>query len=371
MMKDLPAEFGMRGTLLAADHPVQTTIWVADGYVSRDALDAPIVADDVWLLPGLVDAHCHIGLGHDGPVSHEEATRQAETDRDAGVLLVRDTGVPMDTRFLDQCCDLPRIIRCGQHIARPKRYFRGYAVEIEPEQLPDEVARQASRGDGWVKVVGDWIERSVGDLAPLWSPEIVAAAVARAHECGARIQVHTFSEEAVGDWVRAGADCIEHGTGLDDELISIMAEKQIALVPTLINLENFPRFAAQGEPKYPTYAAHMRALHARRMEVIGKAIEAGVPTFAGSDAGGLILHGRIGEEVAALARLGGADFAIGAASWRARDWLGVPSLTPGAPADLLVLDEDPRPDPASVSRPRLVVRAGRVAGPLVAWHGTS
>ena len=54
---------------------------------------------------------------------------------------------------------------------------RGFAIELEDEwQLPEALAEQARRGDGWVKLVGDWIDRSAGDLAPLWSDEVLRAA---------------------------------------------------------------------------------------------------------------------------------------------------------------------------------------------------
>ena len=84
----------------------------------------------------------------------------------------------------------------------------------------------------------------------------------------------------------AGIDGIEHGTGLDDDTIAAMAERQVSLVPTMVNLENFPTFAAAGEAKFPRYAAHIRALHARRFATLGKAVDAGVPVYAGTDAGG-------------------------------------------------------------------------------------
>ena len=64
-----------------------------------------------------------------------------------------------------------------------------------------------------MKLVGDWIDRGVGDLAPAWEPAAMAAAVAAAHAAGARVAVHTFAEEAVAALVRAGVDSVEHGTG--------------------------------------------------------------------------------------------------------------------------------------------------------------
>ena len=336
-------------------------LWVVDGLVRTEPVaDAVTLCSDAWIMPGLVDAHCHVGLGAQGAVSSEVALAQAGADRDAGTLLIRDAGSPVDTHWIDDRPDLPRIIRAGRHIARPKRYIRNYAEEVEPEALVEEVARQAVRGDGWVKLVGDWIDRDRGDLAPLWPDDVAAAAIARAHDLGARVTAHCFGEESVYGLVRAGIDGIEHGTGLDDSTIALMAERRVALVPTLVNLENFPAFADAGEAKFPGYAAHMRALHARRFATIAAAVDAGVGVFAGTDAGGTIDHGMIGTEIGLLARIGGSEFALGAASWRARQWLGAPPLADGCWADLVVYDADPRRDVVATLHPLLVILRGRV-----------
>ncbi|MCC6496692.1 MAG: amidohydrolase family protein, partial [Propionibacteriaceae bacterium] len=311
-------------------------LWVVDGLIRTEPVAGAVtVCRGAWILPGLVDAHCHVGLGERGAVPREVAEAQAASDRDAGTLLIRDAGSPVDTHWIDERPDLPRIIRAGRHIARPLRYLRDYAEEVEPEALIAEVARQAARGDGWVKLVGDWIDRDVGDLAPLWPADLAAAAIARAHELGARVTAHCFGEESVHQLVRAGIDGIEHGTGLDAGTIDLMAERGVALVPTMINLENFPGFADAGEAKFPAYARHMRALHARRLATLTAAVEAGVPVYAGTDAGGTISHGQLGSEIALLAKLGGPEFALGAASWRARQWLGAPPVVEGAWADLV------------------------------------
>jgi len=338
-----------------------TDLWVVDGVVRTEPVaEAVTVCTGAWIMPGLVDAHCHVGLGPHGAVPTDVAESQALADRDAGTLLIRDAGSPVDTHWIDERADLPRIIRAGRHVARPFRYIRNYAEEVEPEALVDEVARQAVRGDGWVKLVGDWIDRDAGDLAPLWPADVAAAAIARAHELGARVTAHCFGEESVHELVRAGIDGIEHGTGLDAATIALMAERGVALVPTLINVENFPGFADAGEARFPAYARHMRSLHARRFTTITAAIEAGVPVYAGTDAGGTISHGLVGTEIGLLARLGGADFALGAASWRAREWLGAPPIVDGAWADLVVYDGDPRLDPGVTRTPRLVILRGRV-----------
>lgn len=339
-------------------------LWLRDGRISAEPVpDAPTILDGGYVVPGLVDAHCHVGIGPEGPVDLDEAERQAETDRDAGTLLIRDCGAPIDTRPLQRRADLPRIVRAGRHLARPKRYIPRLGNELEDQgQLPDAVAEQVEYGDGWIKLVGDWIDRSVGDLAPLFDADVLAEAISVAHARGARVTAHVFGEDAIPDLLAAGIDCIEHGTGLTDASIDSMARQGTALVPTLINIENFPSFAAAAT-KYPAYGTHMTELYRNADATVGKAVEAGIPVYAGTDAGGGIPHGQLSEEVLALHRVGmSAEQALGAASWAARSWLGWPSLRPGDLADFVCYDADPREDPRVLRHPRRIVLGGTVFG---------
>jgi len=350
----------VRGLGLPDEEPVEW--WIVDGTLSAEPVSgADTVFDGGWIVPGLVDAHCHVGLGEHGPVDLDGAIGQAETERDACALLLRDCGSPVDTRSLDDHHDLPRIIRAGRHLARPKRYQRGFAIELDDEsQLPDAVAEQARFGDGWVKLVGDWIDRDIGDLAPLWSDDVLKAAIDAAHASGARVTAHVFSEDALPGLINAGIDCIEHGTGLTDDTVELMVEHGTALVPTLINIENFPGIA-DGAEKFPAYARHMRDLHERCYPRIAAAREAGVPIYAGTDAGSMVAHGRIADEIEALKGIGMTPTeALGAASWDARAWLGRSGLEHGASADLVCYVDDPRSGAGVLNNPDLVILRGRV-----------
>ncbi len=352
--------YRLRGTLLGPDggHAAELYVDTAGRFADGRPAGADTLVDGGFLVPGLVDAHCHVGIGPRGAVPLDEAAVQAQTDRDAGTLLIRDCGSPVDTRPLQARPELPEIVRAGRHLGRPKRYIPGLGVELdEPPLLPDAVREQARAGDGWVKLVGDWIDREVGDLAPLWPDDVLAAAIDAAHVEGARVTAHVFGTDALPGLIGAGIDCIEHGTGLTDDLIDEMARRGTALVPTLINVENFPGIA-DGARRFPSYAAHMRELYAGARDVVRRAAEAGVPVYAGTDAGGGIRHGRIADEVAALHAAGVPD-ALGAASWRARSWLGRPGVAPGAPADLIVYRDDPRSDPGVLRHPELVLLRGR------------
>ncbi|WP_255952663.1 amidohydrolase family protein [Streptomyces odontomachi] len=355
----------VKGRILAGPEDVRDELWVVGG---RITYDRPATVRDVrtvtgWVLPGLVDAHCHVGLDPHGPVPAEIAEKQALTDRDVGALLLRDAGSPTDTRWVDDRADLPKIIRAGRHIARTRRYIRNYAHEIEPPELVAYVAREARRGDGWVKLVGDWIDRGVGDLTACWPRDVVEAAIAEAHRLGARVTAHCFAEDSLRDLVEAGIDCIEHATGLTEETIPLFAERGVAIVPTLINIATFPDLARGAESKFPRWSDHMRQLHERRYATVRAAYDAGIPIYTGTDAGGGLAHGLLVSEVIELVRAGlPVVSALNAATWGARDWLGRPALDEGAPADLVVYEEDPRVEVRTLADPQHVVLNGRVVG---------
>ncbi|MET3985858.1 amidohydrolase family protein [Streptomyces sp. PvR034] len=358
----------VKGRVLVGPDEVRDELWVVGGRISYERPRTGAGAHEVttvtgWVLPGLVDAHCHVGLDAHGPVDDATSEKQALADREAGTLLIRDAGSPSDTRWIDAREDLPEVIRAGRHIARTRRYIRNYAHEIEPADLVEYVGREARRSDGWVKLVGDWIDREVGDLTACWPRAEVEAAIAEAHRLGARVTAHCFAEDSLRDLVEAGIDCVEHATGLTEDTIPLFAERGVAIVPTLVNIATFPKLATGGEAKFPRWSAHLRRLHERRYDTVRSAYDAGVPVYVGTDAGGSLPHGLVAAEVAELVKAGiPASAALSATTWGARAWLGRPGLEEGARADLVVYGEDPRADVSVLADPRRVVLAGRIRG---------
>jgi imidazolonepropionase-like amidohydrolase len=336
-------------------------LYVVDGRVTFEPVAGAETVASGWVVPGLVDAHCHLGLDDQGPVSEEETVAQAVADRDAGALLIRDCGSAADTSWVHDRDDLPRLVRAGRHIARTKRYIRGYAHEVEPADLAAYTAREAQRGDGWVKLVGDWISREDGDLTPSFPADAFAAAIAAAHEHGAKVTAHCFGYDVLPGLIEAGIDCVEHGTGLTEDLIDAMVARGTALVPTVMQTDKFPEHASGAVSRFPAYAATMTDLFVRRRATIMAAYDAGVPMFAGSDGGGVRRHGNIAGEVIAMAAFGmPAEYALGAASWRAREWLGFAGLVEGASADFCVYERNPLEDLSVLLAPSLVVLRGAV-----------
>lgn len=353
--------------MLGADQEVGDA-WVKDGQVSLtrpSAQGTNMTELSGWVVPGLVDVHCHIGLGADGPVDSATAEQQAVADRDAGVLLVRDAGSPAETGWVQQRPDLPRLVRSGRHLARPRRYLRHYGLELEdPDRLADVVRDEARRGDGWVKIVADWIDRDGGadaDLRPLWTRDQLVEAVAAAHAEAARVTVHAFSSEVVPDLLAAGVDCIEHGTGIDSDLMYEISERGIAVTPTLLQIGQFGEIAQQAAGKYDVFAQRFRRLHERRYEQVREMYDAGIQLLVGTDAGGTIGHGRVADECAQLVEAGlPARDVVAAASWEGRAFLGYGSLVEGASADFVVYPEDPRENIEVLRHPTAVVLRGEI-----------
>ncbi|WP_249714539.1 amidohydrolase family protein [Rhizomonospora bruguierae] len=352
----------VRGVLLPDDE-VRDVWLVGDRVTFEPVPGATTLVDGGFILPGLVDAHCHIGIARGGtPItSVAQAKRLAVLDREAGVLAIRDAGSPIPYPELDGDPDVPRLVRAGRHVAPVKRYLRDIGLEVPAERVAEAVAEQAAAGTGWVKLVGDWLDRGRGDLGPAWDDATLAAAVEAAHAAGARVTAHTFGEEAVATLVRAGIDCVEHGTGLSPEIIEEMARRGTALVPTMINIQTFGEIADRAREKFPGYAKHMLALRDGFPALVGAAHGAGVPIYVGTDAGGGIDHGLAVEEMLLLREHAGlgVEEVLAAASWGAREWLGVPGLVEGGLADLTVYDEDPRVDLRALRNPRHLVLRGR------------
>jgi imidazolonepropionase-like amidohydrolase len=355
--------YRVRGVVLPDDE-VRDLYLVGDRITAEPVRDAQTIVDGGWILPGLADAHCHIGLRIGGaPVrSADEAMRLAAMDRDTGVLAIRDAGSPYPYPELDIHPHMPRLARAGRHMAPPGRYLPGVAAECDPADLVHAVTAQAKAGNGWIKLVGDWIDDHVGDLTLNWAPGAMKAAVDAAHAAGARVAAHTFSEAGAAALLSAGVDSIEHGTGLSDDHIDHMARHRIALIPTMISVATFRAIAAVAQDRLPAYAAHLRALAAGFPETVRAAYDAGVPLYIGTDAGSDISHGQIAEEMLLVHKHAGIPRAdiVAAASWKARAWLGLDGIIEGGPADLTAYDADPRRDLLTVRSPKRIVLRGHV-----------
>jgi imidazolonepropionase-like amidohydrolase len=356
--------YALTGPILADEDRVEGQAWVVGGRITYERpRHTDVTRVEGWVIPGLVDMHCHLSLGPSGSVDGDLVVKQAMIERDAGVLMVRDTGSASSLDALDGRQDVPKVYRSGRFIARPKRYLQGLAVEVEPADLPAEAARQARASGSWVKIIADWIDRDLGDdadLTPLWSAQQLSDAVAAAHREGARVTAHTFATESLDALLDAHMDCIEHGTGMTDTHMERAAAAGIPVVPTLLQIANFASFAAQGAQRFPRFAARMQRMYDNRYAQVAQMHEAGVTLLTGTDAGTSIAHGDLAREAQEMVKCMPAADVVAGATWRARKFLGAPVLEEGDPADLVVLSQDPRFAIETLGAPAAVILDGHL-----------
>jgi imidazolonepropionase-like amidohydrolase len=313
--------------------------------------DAETVASGGWLLPGLVDVHTHPGAEKPGDPFDESVLRTDLADQAAaGVLLVRAPGsAARIPGWAHDAEGLPRVRSAGLWLATPGRFFPSWGRHVTEAELAGAAAEEAAAG--WCKIIGDWA----------WDEPPVPLAVLRdatsaVHAIGGKVSVHCQTAAGCAHAVAAGVDSLEHGMHLDPGLLHQMAAQGTALVPTLnaFAASAFRVRAWDPGPRRDSFLTGWAAMP----PTTRAAYEAGVTVLAGTDT-----HpcGTVAEEVERLISAGLPwEAAVGAASWTARAWLGLPGLADGAPADLVVYDEDPVAHPDILHHPRLIILRGQI-----------
>jgi imidazolonepropionase-like amidohydrolase len=192
--------------------------------------------------------------------------------------------------------------------------------------------------------------------APLnYSIEELRDAARAAHARGMMFMAHSTGPH-VGDIVEAGADAIEHGTGITPEVVRLMADRGSNWTPTLATVEAFLRkFEDAGAP-----TSIRQEWDDRMSECLPLAVSLGVPVMVGSDE---LAHGCSDGEMEAMVRHGlTTSQVLACATVTARRVLGLPGIEEGAVADLVIWKEDPRLDLNVLRRPLAVVAEGKIVG---------
>ncbi len=107
-----------------------------------------------------------------------------------------------------------------------------YQDADSPAEVVKAVRQNIFYGATAIKLVAD-------NSAYYYSEEEIRAAVVEAAKAGLSVTVHTMGGEAARNVIMAGADAIDHGFALDDELLQLMVEKGTYLVGTDFPLEQF------------------------------------------------------------------------------------------------------------------------------------
>jgi imidazolonepropionase-like amidohydrolase len=306
-----------------------------------------------FVLRGLVDAHAHpaIAQGDSGPVALDAAEARATllAWAHSGVVLARDVGSPDGlTLTLPTEDGLPRVLAAGRFLAPANRYFPQLLVRpVSDEELIDAALAEIARGASWVKIIADFPDLEAGTAPePTYPIERIAALTTAVHAAGARVAAHSTLQDA-GKLAGIGVDSIEHGPGLDEGALRLMAQTGAAWTPTLCALSMMAtdETVPDGSRKRANEALD------RVRSMLPLAVNLGVPVLAGTD-----VVGTISREVALLAQFGLAPIeALAAATtWPRRFFNEQHDDT----ADFVTYAHDPREDPTELARPLAVFIAG-------------
>ncbi len=310
-----------------------------------------------FILPGLVDAHCHLSVGQTesgAPVALDPDAVRANlrNAHRAGITAIRDTGSPgsLTLRVLATGAG-PGVQACGRFLAPEGRYYPGLHVPVPPEQLVSAALAEIRDGATWIKVIADFPFLGSREQAPAPWPtyplDDIRRLVEAVHGAGARVAAHSTTRY-VTDLIAAGIDSVEHGTALDGAGIESLAARGGAWTPTLCAT------IGPGGSDPPARQKERLELRERLRYLLPKAAECGLTIMTGTD-----VVGSIPREVALLAELGlPPRAALAAASTSARQFLGFTSLSEGEPADLVTYAGDPRDDPGALSQPTAIFVAG-------------
>jgi len=333
---------------------IERDVYVVDGRLSFEPIDGAVtLATDVYLVPGLVDAHAHLSLfspAADGAPPEERVRASARAHLEAGVLAVREPGSPdRASAGLGPDEGLPRVVTAGRFLAPPGRYFPGLAREVVEAELPDAALEELAASGDWVKLIGDSPLPGPG-LTPTFAEDAVTETVRRVHAAGGRVAMHCSLPEVVQLAIDSGIDSLEHATFLRTEQVASLAASGAAWVPTM----------SINEAIAPYLTPELASLLPGQAEAIREAVDAGVPVIAGTDAG-MGPHGLVRNEIRLIAATGvPAAQALGAGSWAARSLLRLPGIEDGAPADVVGFRRDPREDLGVLAEPALIVLDGQV-----------
>ncbi len=368
-----------------------------DGYTPAPAGAETIDLKARTVLPGLIDSHTHLSsdrAGNEGitafvtdslPLNAHETYWNGMKTLRAGFTTVRNLGdsdgkvLALKEASRRGWVMAPRIIDAGESISTSGGHMDGRVGMadhvhglIGTENLCDgaddcrrAVRRQVGRGADVIKFATTGGVNSGTGLATRMFEDEARALVDTAHAYGRKVAVHAHGAEGIKLAVRVGADSIEHGTMIDDEIVKLMKEYKTFYVPTLSTVNGYlERLAANPNAYPPAIKAQIDWRIGVTGKSLAKAYPAGVRIAYGTDAG-VSKHGRNADEFELLVKFGMPPVeAIKAATVNAAELLGVDKETGtievGKAADIIAVDGDPLSDVKVLKAMKFVMARGNV-----------
>ncbi len=348
-----------------------------------------------FLLPGLIDSHLHMTGNGDPNVLRQmqktipyvalEASVNARRTIEAGFTTVRDAGgewgidIALREAIKDGLITGPRMLVSGvglgitgghsDNFFPPEIEFKGRLVVDSPDEARKAAREQLRAGADLIKLMATGGVMSDKDLPTsrgMTIPEMEAA-IEEAHNLGKKTLAHAQGATGIRNAILAGIDSIEHGFYLTDEIIDLMLERGIYLVPTLVAVH---QIIVNGEKAgIPEYGVRKAREHAEaHRKSFQKALKAGVRIAMGTDAATPFnYHGNNAIELQLMVEAGMTPAqALQAATSSGAELLGladkIGSVEPGKLADLILVDGDPLADIGVLqdkNRIKLVLKEGR------------
>lgn len=318
------------------------------------------------VIPGLINSHVHITMdpvADPSPLLSDDSeamttlrgTVNLKKHLKAGTTYFRDLGAPnfIDLDLRDavnkEMVEGPEFLAAGKCVTMTGGH--GWSMGREADGV-DEVRKaareQLKAGADLIKVMatGGVMTPGVEPGSSQLSQEEMAAAIVEAHKVGKKVATHAQGTEGIKNAVLAGVDSVEHGIFLDDEVVQLMVERGVYLVPTLVAPYFIVKHGVEaGIPEYAVKKAEM--VMESHMDSFRKAHKAGVKIAMGTDAGTPFnQHDKAPYELKLMIEGGMTPMeTIVASTKTASELLGIDkgygTLEIGKFADFLVLDENP------------------------------